>query len=105
MDQPTETPTPAATITPAPADGLPPDTPWYARIFIADWRNAHRWWSIRIPLLFGALCEFYAEYKDQINAWLLAHIPEQYRPHAAAAAFILIAFVRLLKQKPKEIQP
>ena len=104
MDQPQNaTPEPTATITPAPAEApapaaaspmapLPADAPWWARWMVGNARQAWRWGSVRWPAFCAIGCEIYAQYGDQI----LAYIPESWRPHLLAAAFGLTIILRVI---------
>ena len=100
MDQPlNETPVPTATITPAPADApagplapLPDSAPWWAKWMVANARQAWRWGSVRWPVFCAIGCEVYAQYGDQI----IAYIPESWRPHLLAAAFGVTIILRVI---------
>lgn len=78
---------------------LPADTPWWARILVADWRNCWKWLSVQLPLVAAMGCEVYKLYKPQIDEFVLSHISESHRPDAAAAVCVVFALVRLYKQR------
>jgi hypothetical protein len=97
MDSQTPDLVPAAAPVP-PVTTLPSDAPWWARWMVANAREAVNWWSVRWPLICAFGCEVYAAYGDQI----IAYIPVSWRPHIAAAAFLVGVFLRLKRQLPKD---
>lgn len=80
---------------------LPADSPWWARWMVANWKECYKWLSVQLPVICAVGCEIYAQYGDQ----LLAYVPKEWRPHIAAGVFIVSAIVRVVRQPKKEIQP
>lgn len=73
---------------------IPDNAPWWAKMFVSDVKNATKWLSVQMPIAFGVISELYAQYPDRV----LAYLPESWRPHVVALAFLLIAGARVIKQ-------
>ena len=94
MDTQTPDPVPAADpgLTP-----LPADSPWWARWMVANWREVYRWASAWFAAAGVMAAELYAQDPALFDA-----IPVSWRPHIAAAAFVVSILLRLKRQLPKD---
>jgi hypothetical protein len=77
-------------------DTLPPDTPWWARWLIAEWRQCYRWFSVQALALLAILPEAY-ETAPQLQAAL----PPVWFHHLQAVLAVAAVFGRLAQQKNK----
>lgn len=80
---------------------LPKETPWYARILIANIRDAWRFASVQWPVLCAAATEAYAANQVAVDEWFTNNVPKGWMPHLLAAAFAVSIIVRVVKQKGK----
>lgn len=90
----------------APEEPLPADTPWWARLLIEDFRSAWRFASVWWPAACASAAEVYAQDPQSVNEFVQAHVPAGWWPHIVAAAFVVSAAVRVIRQsklKPKGI--
>ena len=97
MDETTLPPIAAKTVSAAPTarTDLPPDAPWWARWIVANASEAWKMFSVNIPVIGAALIEV-----DQASGGqLMQLVPASWRPHAAAAALVGAAVLRLVNQK------
>jgi hypothetical protein len=71
---------------------------------VDDARQFWRWWSVRVAALAGLITTWVIDQPQQALG-LIAYVPAEWRPLAAAlagfAVFGLPTLVRLLKQKGK----
>ena len=82
---------------------LPADAPWWARWLVANVREAWKWASVQWPVFCAVCLEVYAQFSDQVDSFVQSLIPATWYPHFIAGAFIVGAFVRLLRKR--QIQP
>ena len=64
-------------------------------LLIAEWRSAHRFWSVRLSALGLALMTAWPLIPPELRAML------PYQQHIALAMFALVILSRLVAQEPK----
>jgi len=93
---------PEATAPPVPTrriTDLPPDSPWWARWFVANIKEAWRWASVR----WGGFCfvaaEVYAYDPADVQKYLQDIVPSNLWPHIIAAASLAAVILRVTNLK------
>lgn len=81
-------------------------------MFHIDWREASRWWSLRVSALGSLLFAAMSLIPDQLLAlWNMmpsevrAHVPARAGSWIGLALFLLVAVVRLIPQRPEKGEP
>lgn len=78
-------------------DDLPPDSPWWARAIVGNWRNWYKWFTTWIFALLAVTPEL-----DQHAEWFQSVLsPEQF--HHLVTALAILGFIsRFVNQTKKE---